>query len=344
MKDFNCDGCLAMPMILDEIDFAVENGLPPQVEDKQEGGIDVSMPNSTAKADELKTQKSSVRVSRWMLIVGMLSLIYTVFHDYHSGSAIDGRLNSIDNTLIVVDNTLGQVNTKIGGRQAGLRIVTQTVAPQLYKALDDSLSFALTLPSPEAAKALATTQASLKQLRESQIPPDKSELDQSAVLLENVTLLHPEIGEGWAASGQLISYRSSNIAPQSGSLPNCFDAPYAPSPDRAPHGDLNVQYFRGCTFIIDDQAGYEKSKAFQQFIAQLPSHPETMAVVLNLENVHVVYRGGPLIGPLTTVFFKNCTFDFNLPTTPPDPGKHLIRALLTADLAKPTEVSFIPRG
>src|ERR1017187_89925 len=289
---------------------------PPQVYDEQEEEEDVSIVSEAAKKAQKYALISTV-TAVVMVILAAFGQGYTIYHDHTVGRSVDGRLTGIETSL---------------------RLLTQTVAPQLYEAVDDSLHNALVMPAPEAAKALDGAQASLKQLQELKVAPDTRQLNSSAALLANVTLVHPELGESWAASGQLISYRSS-LEPTA-STRSCYDAAaYNPQPDIAPDADfVFVHTFSNCTLVRSEEIAYVKSRGYQRFLAGLPHHPSNMAITLLLDNVHVVYRGGTLINVASFVF-HNCTFEFSLPATPPDQGKHLIRELLTANPNEPIKVS-----
>jgi hypothetical protein len=113
---------------------------------------------SVATAQEKKAQKTTQRISMAMLILGTLSLGYTVVKDYVGGRSSDKRLGNIETSL---------------------RVLTQTVAPQIYKSIDDSLRSALTQNGPDSAKSLAGAQANMKQLQALNVRLDAKQLMQS---------------------------------------------------------------------------------------------------------------------------------------------------------------------
>ena len=278
---------------------------------------------SVATAQEKKAQKTTQRISMAMLILGTLSLGYTVVKDYVGGRSSDKRLGNIETSL---------------------RVLTQTVAPQIYKSIDDSLRSALTQNGPDSAKSLAGAQANMKQLQALNVRLDAKQLMQSGDVLANVTLAHPELGEVWATSGQLISYRSqSSGVPSPRSQDSCFTQggnATVLNPPVPPGGKLIFQLIDSdCTLVIDDKAGFERSQAYQEFLKVHSLFPnEYYALVLH--RVHVVYHGGAIVGA-ALLAFDNCTFEFQVPNVvPPDEGKTLVRDLLRADLSQPTTVDF----
>jgi hypothetical protein len=293
------------------LDEEVETEFPPPIEFEEETAV--------TKAEDQKAQKSSLRVSRGMLLLGILSLSYTMLHDILTTRSTDHRLRGIESSL---------------------RILTQTVAPQIYRSIDDNLRSAVTQQGPEAVKSLVVAQASIRQLQDSRVSPDETQLKQTASLLANVTVAHPELGEGWATSEQLISYRTSQTQPSS-PLDNCLDQPWTDTSTGISSTSIYKATFQNCILVLDDEKSFEKSAAYAQFVIQSSAHPNP-GFDLVLENVHVVYRGGNPINAKLFVF-HNCTFEFEAPTTvPPDTGKHLVRELLYADLTQPVTVSLIP--
>lgn len=278
---------------------------------------------SVATAQEKKAQKTTQRISMAMLILGTLSLGYTVVKDYVGGRSSDKRLGNIETSL---------------------RVLTQTVAPQIYKSIDDSLRSALTQNGPDSARSLAGAQANMKQLQALNVRLDAKQLMQSGDVLANVTLAHPELGEVWATSGQLISYRSQSSATAPSpeqvdcATENGTALPLVPPGPPGSTRALRLNY-ANCTLVIDDEAGFERGGGYKELLEIRKQYPSE-GFALRLYQVRVIYRGRPLIGA-AFVEFHNCTFEFQVPKiVPSDDGKKLVRELLYADLDQPTTINF----
>lgn len=271
------------------------------------------------KADELKARKSELRISRGMLILGVVGLLYTVGHDFFQSRSSDRRFGNIETAL---------------------RILTQTVAPQVYKSIDDSLNAALNQNDADAAKTLNSTQVAIKRLNDLQVVPDNTQLVQSGTSLVHVVNAHPNLPETWRVAGQLIDYRFAPNA--SKSLPDCQPSGTTASlqknlfypPNSEPTGYIFAGFtLSNCTLRLDDPASILRTKSIQ-----FASQTKGIAFALQLINVHVVYHGGAII-PVRALVFQNCTFEFEVNAPPPAPMSQMMETLLATQ--DPSDIRFI---
>ena len=86
-------------------------------------------------------------------------------------------------------------------------------------------------------------------------------------------------------------------------------------------------YYRDCVMDIGDPVRFAGTMAARILHIE-PG--ERVAVGISLENVRVVYHGGPLL-PVVFLIFSNCTFDFQMSTPPPQEGISLTQTLLAAN-------------
>lgn len=100
-------------------------------------------------------------------------------------------------------------------------------------------------------------------------------------------------------------------------------------------------YYRDCVMDIGDPSPFEGTTVARILHIE-PG--ERVAVGISLENVRVVYHGGPLL-PVVFFTFSNCTFDFQMSTPPPQDGISLTQTLLAANDIKNVKFGHpIPNG
>jgi hypothetical protein len=220
------------------------------------------------------------------------------------------------------------------GIQTSLRLLTATVAPQLQKAVDDSLASALVKPS-QAKDKVVFAGSIIEQLNQSSIPLPSEEVVKTGMQLSDLTIASHEIPEVWETAGKFINYRSKMVTGwENSNLPPCSETnlkikelDVKDSIITVKHGPAELNY---CKIILDS-----------------PEATALLSPALGLADVvcnhcMIFYSGGPIVlipqkvtadlPPflLGNVLFKDCTFAFSLKGTPPGSGQKLTQDLLTA--------------
>lgn len=147
-----------------------------------------------AKERELRTANVSAWAAVFAVVVAVAGLGYQILHDRSTGASVDARF--------------GKEDERLGKIEAGLRLLTSSVAPNLYKAMDDSLRSALSLPALEAAPKLASAAAVVQQLDRAKAKLPAATVDQTVPQLSQVAAKHSDLPETWGLIGDFISYRS----------------------------------------------------------------------------------------------------------------------------------------
>ena len=299
---------------LDETLCARENDLPARISTPK----GYALTKAQHDADAAKDRRISKNVSIISLTLAASSFIYTCVRDYKGSKSADHRFTSLETSL---------------------RILTASVAPQLYKSISDSLSAALAPSEANAAASLQATKEVIKQLQLSKIVPNEAATREAGTALARVSLAHPELAPVWETASQLISYRSSQ---RSGWVEDlCVDTPHDGSTafDQAKNVvSLYDANYHDCTFVIDDERAFHGSPVFARFEQSKATYPLS-TLALSFTRVHIVYRGGKFIEAARYVFL-DCTFEFKPPTVvPPDPDKAIFRRLMAADLSQPISIS-----
>ena len=232
--------------------------------------------------------------------------------------------------------------TRFAKIETTLRLLTATVAPQLSKAVDDSLAAALADPR-EAKDKLAYAGTVIRQLRQASIALPNEAVAKTGAQLNNLALADSSIPQTWATAGDFITYRSQlSLGWEDIHLPPCTDQSLAfqisavknrlntSHPQiELEHGPIKIQ---NCKIALDSP----------ETTAYLSS-PLTIA---DIACVHcaIFYNGGPIVlipdvlaGESTGHFrgnlvFKDCSYSFSLPQVPPAPGQRLTKELLEANL------------
>jgi hypothetical protein len=79
--------------------------------------------------------------------------------------------------------------------------------------------------------------------------------------------------------------------------------------------------YKNCTLTLENEPGITRKGRTGVVVTDGSG-------LLQLENVHLIYHGGPF-PPAEFVAFVNCTFDVRLNETPPISGQSLVRGILT---------------
>jgi hypothetical protein len=223
---------------------------------------------------------------------------------------------------------------KFGNRllavESSLRVLTQTVAPQIYQSINDSLSAAaVALNRTDAVKDLQTATAGINQLSVANVPPDANQLKRTGEILKRVTTANSQTPEAWTAAVQFVNYKYHSTP--AGSLPNCIFQPTGTRSGMKVDNRWMVSFpYSNCTLSLDDEQ-YAKSILADQLDTFKTQHPnEPFSLVLLLNNVEVTYHGGMLI-PVTRLEFTNTTFRFNVPGTVPEPSTQMLTAQLLTE-------------
>jgi hypothetical protein len=176
--------------------------------------------------------------------------------------------------------------------------------------------------SPEQTKQfLARVELQIQQLH-----PGMSELDQSKLTAISAevyqrAILHPELREVWITAASVIDKRSK----QNSNVTACGLEPFTTAQHASPDSFENVSIvsFQDCVLSLDGDEFV--TTRVRRAAAKNPKN-----TMMELDNVHVVYRGGAL-PPFTTLSCVGCTFDVQLQDSPPLRGRSFVRGLLMSD-------------
>jgi len=134
----------------------------------------------------------------------------------------------------------------------------------------------------------------------------------------------------WGTASALIDYRSAlRVSFLPSDAVNCYSIfqKYEPHPPTVNSRRMAIEVGH-CTLFIDDVEAFDQSEFGKHFHAEV-AEGVTDIMVLVLNNVHIVYRGGKTI-PYSAIHCDNCTYSFQAPIAPPSQGKALIRGALLA--------------
>jgi hypothetical protein len=134
----------------------------------------------------------------------------------------------------------------------------------------------------------------------------------------------------WETASALVDYTSAlrvSFAPR-GTV-DCYSTfgMYEPHPPSF-NSRRNVMKVDSCTLFIDDVKKFNDSEFGKHFHAEVAAGV-TDILILDLTNVHIVYRGGETI-PYSALHCENCTYSFEAPIVPPSRGQILIHGALIA--------------
>lgn len=212
---------------------------------------------------------------------------------------------------------------------ASLRLLTETVAPQLLQAVDENLRAVMSEPATQplqASQALAKVENDTAGLRNLKAKLPAQEVSQSAALLEEVVSLHPDSPNAWRAAAQMVSYRSDLLITPT-ERPDCYKTQGPGAWD----GAVLVRY-HDCTLDISNVAEFFAIEPRVLLQGQKFSNGVRYLVTVELVNGTVSYSGGQMI-QIAKLICQNCSFDLRSPTNiPPPAGRALSQHLLIADL------------
>jgi hypothetical protein len=195
--------------------------------------------------------------------------------------------------------------------------------------------------SPSIVKAaFSTVIAQVQTARAHNKAPEDSKVSPVSIAVADAVRKNPDLSEGWQASSELISFRTSG-GNEPGEVkcdkPDQFEAfntgvePFDPATSQA----IPLITYRNCALDIGDLEAFEHGTVGDMKRA---IHKNVYFSFV-LDHVHVIYRGGPVI-PANAIVFSNCTFDFRVNSTPPPKGANLMEALLEARNPKEVKVKI----
>lgn len=274
----------------------------------------------TKAQDDAKAQRRNFRLALAAFVVSILipggNLGYQFYRDRHTGASNEARFKGIE---------------------FALRVLTQTVAPQIYKSVDDSLRSALSLSPAEAAPKLASAASAIKQLQAAKAPVPVEDVNATAQELGKVADTHGNLPETWNVVGQFISYRSQMAEGWIQiSLPSCYDqSPKSLITKATSQGKQTIlehtpPRYEGCEIDLGAPVPAMLSLPLQASGARQ----------LDFSRCRVVYKGGPinLLGVVPRLTFSDSIFDVSIPSSPTGQERQLIMSLLLTNDA--THVDF----
>lgn len=231
--------------------------------------------------------------------------------------------------------------------ETSLRLLTATVAPQLQKAVDDSLASAILRPSEAKEKAnLAGTV--ITQLSESSVSLTKESVTKTSAQLNDLATVDGTIPEVWTTTGKFITYRSLMLASWAQpNLPSCLDQPLAFKVTDVKNMDNGLALATHTPFELDHCKIVLDSPDATVLLSQALSMSDLIC-----NDCVIFYSGGPIVllpqklvlDPKPqlkgNIFFNNCQFRFSLPNVPPPSGQRLTKNVLVA--GGKTNVRFEP--
>lgn len=270
--------------------------------------------------------RSSLRVAIASIIVTVVlwtgNFAYGIWKDHRTVQSSDSRFANIETSL---------------------RLLTATVAPQLQKAIDDSLRSALSTPA-DTADNIRYAKAAISQLRESHIAIQPAAAAQTAQKLAELSIADKSSPEIWSTAAEFVTYRSESLTNwRQISLPVCTNEPLQFAYDEIrKDGHVTVTHgpitFSNCKIILDSpEASLLLSSAlsiadvaFEHCVIFYGGGPIVLtqtSAALSLPDAHVFIPAGAVHG---SIFFKDCFFRFTLQNIPPEAGRRLTRTLLAS--------------
>lgn len=173
----------------------------------------------------------------------------------------------------------------------------------------------------EAKEYLKQAEQELAQMPDVSNNSSRTDLMTISSELGEIARDYPEMPEVWTISGKAINKNLGAAA--AAHSPDCGSDAATASQTGTPKLSQNGVFakYRDCTLTLGDQPGIESSDH-----ASAPVRSTTG--LLQLQNVHVIYRGGRL-PPMETFACVHCTFDVELKGPPPKEGQSLVRGVLT---------------
>ncbi len=240
------------------------------------------------------------------VLISLLALIYTAWHDHRRDKSSDLRLGNLEATV---------------------RLLAATVAPQLQHEVDETLRSAVVASKDDAATLAATAQNDISNLRKLSAPLPANKSEQLAASAQNLVKAHPDIKSVWGATAELVSYRSGSY--QQPQLPDCFHQ----IKEREPTDPIDVIRYSRCRLDLADVTDGSKNLINISQAPQNGAAPAfgTIKPHYILYDASIVYKGGPLM-PFSLIECYRCRVDF-APThdVPSLAEQHLLRTLLAAN-------------
>jgi hypothetical protein len=266
--------------------------------------------------------KRTFRLALASLIVsGLLAggnLAYQIIRDHSSKASLEARFVKIETAL---------------------RILTGAAAPQLEKAVDDSLRSALAEPTKAKPNAEFAGQV-IRQMGDANITMSNATIKNASEHLESLIENKADIAEVWTTAGQFLTYRSEMLSGWAQTaLPSCSkQLPVGLATNKASVPTSDGRYtvevthgpmvYRNCKIILDS-----------------PEATATLSQYLNLGDLvfkqcAIFYHGGPIVfvpvrvatqtvtAPTGKLIFTDCLFNFSLPRVPPIEGQKLVTTVL----------------
>jgi hypothetical protein len=319
--------------LLDELDFSVDNYLPPQTEDEED------MPVSEKQLSDLSARVGTVN---------------TQVHDLNT------RLAKIEGALVSLNGIVGVLALLVGPGIIAAIVFGVNIAQRVSHIegeKGDPLGATVSeIQSPKSQQQLDANLALLTgQIRVDQVQgrkPKAANVEKISAAIQAASQMHPDDSEVWRAAMQLVSYRSGLQVTLPENMPDCLDVPefnsdqytskdgnktplvpgFMNAPPQIPwraHARIN-----NCVLNLDANPHFAESKMGQYFASVKLHHPNTVKLFIEVHDARIIYSGGPML-PVSEIRFANCVFDLHPAyTIPPPKGRALAGQLLVANLSQ----------
>jgi hypothetical protein len=160
--------------------------------------------------------RRTFRLALWSiivsLIIGLGNIGYQIFRDHSN------RIST---------------ETRFGKIETALRLLTGSVAPQLQKALDDSLASALVGDQQKANEHIEFAKTVIHQLREAKVTQPAAAIETTRQGLETLVQEKATLPSAWGTAAEFISYRSAlsheDLVAIANLMPRCIDSDPSPA-------------------------------------------------------------------------------------------------------------------
>jgi hypothetical protein len=298
---------------LDELDFCLDNYLPPQTEDEEDMPTDkqtLDLHNRVAKIE------GSLLTIKGLVGALIVLLVPAIWGAVSFGVNIAQRIAHIE----------GEKGDPLGATLRGIE------SPSSRPELDANL-------------ALLTGQIRVDQVNGKKPKPENIEKISAAV--QAASIRNPDDPEVWRAAMQLVGYKfNSSSGSPSIILPDCLDNAekhngdllfdkQGNTIDTLPSGTFKEPIFvrynvHNCNLSLDYSGDFYATWVGQNLQEIRREHPSVRAILLTATGAHVSYSGGPLL-PFSRIDFMNCTFDIKSSENPPNKnGRSITTQLLAA--------------
>jgi hypothetical protein len=199
--------------------------------------------------------------------------------------------------------------------------------------------------SPQQLQAnLNMVVAQIKSDRANNKQPNPDKVKALSRAVAQVTKKDPNLAETWQAASQLINFRIP-----AASIPSspCFHErrPLDQLPSNAPTNGTAYEItldVKDCTFDLDDTERVVKQDE-DAINERMKNAGSSIAfrITFQFQRVHIIYKGGGLPSIVNMYVFRDCTFDWQLPSVPATPGQKITQQLLEAENPSNVTVSGI---